>query len=309
MSASSWRTRPVVGIGIVGLDHVAVTDRWEEDTKSAASHYFEQVGGPVPVALMAMARLGIASPPRFVGRIGDDDAGQMVWEQLIESGIDTAALERVSDAPTGHSLVVLQRETGTRALTSFTGIGSVDFIPASDSSCSPAGLIHCDGRFFDLVREAKRATGALLSLDLGSMRPGRERFFACADIVLASQAGAAGAFPDVADDPLVQTHRFLDKGATVAGVTLGANGVMIGCRNENHGVPVHLPAFSVPNAVDTCGAGDLFHGAFLWAYREGRSVIESATFAQAAVAIRVQTYGNRAGQPTREQVESFLAAS
>jgi sugar/nucleoside kinase (ribokinase family) len=89
-------------------------------------------------------------------------------------------------------------------------------------------------------------------------------------------------------------------------VTLGADGVVIGCRDENGGEPVHLPAFRVPNVVDTCGAGDLFHGAFLWAYREGRSVLESATFAQAAVALRIQHYGNVAGQPTREQVEAFL---
>lgn len=118
--------------------------------------------------------------------------------------------------------------------------------------------------------------------------------------------GGATAFPDVADDPHEQTRRFLEMGPNIAGVTLGAAGVVIACRDENGGEPIHLPAFPVANVVDTCGAGDLFHGAFLWAYRSGLSSIASAQFAQAAVALRIPYLGNNAGQPTREAVESFL---
>jgi len=148
----------------------------------------------------------------------------------------------------------------------------------------------------------------VISLDLGSFREQKATLFAYCNIVIASKPGGAGAFPDVADSPVEQTKRFLDAGATVAGVTLGADGVIIGCRDENGGVPVHLPAFHVENIVDTCGAGDLFHGAFLWAYREGRGVFDAATFAQAAVAVRIQRYNN-SGQPTHGDVEAFLAAN
>lgn len=299
-----WGTSPVVGVGMAGLDHVAVTDSWETDTKSAASQYFEQVGGPVPVALAAMARLGMNTPPRFFGAVGDDDAGKTIRALLSGAGVDAEGMRVSPGGRTAHSLVVLNRETGTRSVASFAGAGLPDTI--APLSHDRAGLAHTDGRDVRAAMEASVDIGCILSLDLGSYTPEKGWLFPYCDIIIASKPGAAGAFPDCAGDPVAQTRRFLDAGATVAGVTLGAGGVIIACRSENNGVPVHLPAFPVANVVDTCGAGDLFHGAFLWAWREGQSVFDAATFAQAAVALRIQHFGNAAGQPTRDAVEAFL---
>ena len=322
MNKQDWRTRPVAGIGIVGLDHVAVTDRWERDTKSTATHYFEQVGGPVPVALMAMARLGLSEPPRFWGRVGKDLGGNHILRELKRAGLNVEGIRQPTDTSTGHSLVVLDTSIGTRTLTNFPAVlperlnSSFDYwrmhSPSGSDVLNGAGLLHTDGRgdHFDWFPMTNfREQGGIVSLDLGSPRPLPVDPLYKPDIVIASKVGGAGTFPDHADEPTEQTKRFLDLGATVAGVTLGADGVVIGSRDENGGDPVHLPAFLVENVVDTCGAGDLFHGAFLWAYRGGKTVFESATFAQAAVALRIQHYGNAAGQPTREQVEAFLAAA
>ncbi|MBC7808805.1 MAG: hypothetical protein H7145_21945 [Akkermansiaceae bacterium] len=307
MFKSDWRTRRVAGIGIVGLDHVAVTDRWERDMKSTATRYFEQVGGPVPVALMAMARLGLDEPPLFVGNIGEDTAGDEVLNVLQECGVSSEFTRARAGHRTPHLLVVLDTSDSTRALANFPGTLSEEPILSPWTPFSDTGLMHTDGRETRWALRIRENLRGMLSLDLGSSRPTHRDLLPSCDIIIASKVGGAGTFPDYADDPIEQTNRFLELGATVAGVTLGADGVVIGCRDENGGDPVHVPAFKVENVVDTCGAGDLFHGAFLWAYREGKTVIESATFAQAAVALRIQHYGNVAGQPTREQVEAFLA--
>ena len=308
-----WRTRPVAGIGIVGLDHVAVTDSWERDGKSSSSRYFEQVGGPVPVALMTMARLGLEEPPRFYWTVGRDEAGAKVRRLLEENSVDASPI-RYGGGDTGHSLVVLNTSDGTRAVTNTTGPATEDNTTRPlglypNPKMLEAGLLHVDGRnslTCGTVMRPVQESGGLISYDLGTWRETSFGICKGSDIVIASKAGGAGAFPDCANDPIEQTKRFLDNGATVAGVTLGANGVVIGSRDENGGVPVHLPAFTVANVVDTCGAGDCFHGAFLWAYRSGRTVIESAMFAQAAVALRIQCYGNVAGLPTQAAVEAFL---
>lgn len=307
MNKTDWRTRPVAGIGIVGLDHVAVTDRWEHDTKSTATHYFEQVGGPVPVALMAMARLGLSDTPLLVSNVGRDTAGDELLNLLQECDVDSEFVRSRVGHRTPHSLVILNVTDGTRSLTSFPGSLAEESILASRTPFAETGLLHSDGRETRWTLRVKERSEALLSLDLGSPRPTHRELLPVVDIIIASKFGGAGTFPMCTDAPLEQTKRFLDLGATVAGVTLGAGGVVIGSRDENGGEPVYLPAFKVENVVDTCGAGDLFHGAFLWAYREGKTVIDSATFAQAAVALRIQHYGNVAGQPTREQVEAFLA--
>jgi sugar/nucleoside kinase (ribokinase family) len=67
-----------------------------------------------------------------------------------------------------------------------------------------------------------------------------------------------------------------------------------------------VPAFSVP-AVDTTGAGDCFHAAYLFGYLQDWNVIQCLHFAHAAAALSVQQVGARGGLPTREQVEEFLA--
>ncbi|MBC8139263.1 MAG: carbohydrate kinase family protein [Fibrella sp.] len=310
MNQTDWRTRRVAGIGIVGLDHVAVTDRWERDTKSTATHYFEQVGGPVPVALMAMARLGLDELPLIAGSVGEDGAGEKVhW--LLSGDVDTSLVYLYFyNCSTPHSIVVLNMSDGTRTLTNWNDSSLPTLTREQIGGMRGCGLLHVDGRDITAILETVsllREYETIVSLDLGSFREEKARLFPECDIIIASKVASSGAFPGCPDDPIEQAKRFLAHGATVAGVTLGADGVVIGCRDENGGEPVHLPAFNVENVVDTCGAGDLFHGAFLWAYREGKSVIESATFAQAAVALRIQCYGNVAGQPTREQVESFLA--
>jgi sugar/nucleoside kinase (ribokinase family) len=69
--------------------------------------------------------------------------------------------------------------------------------------------------------------------------------------------------------------------------------------------PVHQPAFRV-SVVDTTGAGDVYHGAYLYAYLQGRPVRRCLAFAAATAALKCQELGGRAGIPTRQQVDLFL---
>jgi sulfofructose kinase len=139
------------------------------------------------------------------------------------------------------------------------------------------------------------------------MRPGVERLLPLCDIILASKKGASGAFPAAATSPERQVQGFLDIGAAIAGVTLGKHGAVIGTRTETGTTIRTLPAIPAPDAIDSCGAGDVFHGAFLWAYLQGRDPIACAHFAQAAASLRIRRLGNRAGVPTLAEVEMLLA--
>jgi sugar/nucleoside kinase (ribokinase family) len=59
-------------------------------------------------------------------------------------------------------------------------------------------------------------------------------------------------------------------------------------------------------AIDTLGAGDVFHGAFTLALTQESSVVEVLRFASAAAALKCTRFGGGAGAPTREEVEAFL---
>jgi sugar/nucleoside kinase (ribokinase family) len=62
------------------------------------------------------------------------------------------------------------------------------------------------------------------------------------------------------------------------------------------------------NAVDTLGAGDVFHGAFALALAEGRTEADAMRFASAAAALKCTRFGGITGAPTRAEVDALLQA-
>jgi sulfofructose kinase len=86
-------------------------------------------------------------------------------------------------------------------------------------------------------------------------------------------------------------------------VTQGEHGVTWMDDGELH----HLDAFTV-DAVDTTGAGDVFHGAFTLALAEGMAEAAAFRFASGAAAVKCARPGARAGIPDRVAVDDFLRA-
>ena len=297
IAMTAMKSASIVGVGLINQDIVAVVPHWGGDEKVNAERMWEQIGGPVPVALCAMAWLGLPAPPHFIGVVADDADGKAISERLTSAGI-IPCLTQAEGGRTSRSLVLLNSQTGTRFVANHAAdLPPLTFDARQEMSLQNAHLLHLDGRDLPAALRAAqivRASGGTVSLDLGTMRPGREALFPLCDILIASRKGGAGAFPEDADNPLRQVERFLQAGVGVSGVTLGAEGVVIGSRSET---PRFLPAFAVENVRDTCGAGDLFHGAFLWAHLHRDNLFAAAAFAQAAVALRIPHYGNQDNLP------------
>src|SRR5262249_54936518 len=74
---------------------------------------------------------------------------------------------------------------------------------------------------------------------------------------------------------------------------------------DEHGKLQEPPAFPV-HAVDTLGAGDVFHGALTLAITEGRELREALRFASAAAALKCTRFGGAFAAPQRIEVEEFL---
>jgi sulfofructose kinase len=91
-------------------------------------------------------------------------------------------------------------------------------------------------------------------------------------------------------------------GATLAAVTRGERGVVYAIR-EGSGAQSAFPIV----AVETLGAGDVFHGAYALAIAEGIPIRDALRFASAAAAIKCTRGGGRAGMPSRQEVEALLA--
>ncbi|MBI1928057.1 hypothetical protein HYR99_27915 [Candidatus Poribacteria bacterium] len=100
-------------------------------------------------------------------------------------------------------------------------------------------------------------------------------------------------------DDVVQ--RLCDLGARIAVVTLGERG----CVAKWERGLFAFPAFPV-NVVDTTGAGDAFHGGFIYGLLHDWSVAETVRFASAVAALNCCALGGRSGLPTLGMIERFL---
>jgi sugar/nucleoside kinase (ribokinase family) len=86
-------------------------------------------------------------------------------------------------------------------------------------------------------------------------------------------------------------------------VTLGSEG----CAGANRkGETFRIPAFSGQEIIDTTGAGDVFHGGFLFAHSQGWDLRTCASYASAVSFIKCTALGGRVGIPSRKTVEQFL---
>ena len=292
-----------VGFGLVNHDTVACAENIALDSKVRASAFFEQVGGPVPVALQCAVRLG-GIRATHLGVVGADTVGDDIERRLEATGVN-ASLQRTG-SESSRSLVLLDMVNGTRIVANHAdGLPRFTFDDAALAILKSADLLHLDGRDVAGSLTAAQNTNGIVSLDLGTMRSGLEEIFCHCHLILASRKGGAGAFPKYSHQPAAQVQAFLDAGATVAAVTLGADGLALGWRG---GPPPALIAPRMPPLVlDTCGAGDAFHGAFCSAYAQGASPQEAADFAQAVVCVRIGRLGNERGLPTSEEVSGFRA--
>jgi sugar/nucleoside kinase (ribokinase family) len=68
---------------------------------------------------------------------------------------------------------------------------------------------------------------------------------------------------------------------------------------------VYVKGFEV-RAVDTTGAGDVFHAGFIYGLLENWEIEEILRFANAVAAFKCQDLGGRKGIPTLDEVQKFL---
>jgi len=145
-----------------------------------------------------------------------------------------------------------------------------------------------------------RKQGIAVMLDAGKVRPGMLEIAGLCDYLVASEQfardlGWAGNPADFQD----HAKRL---GAPVVTITLGGQGSITYRDTEI----IVTPAFQV-KALDTTGAGDVFHGAYIFGLLRGLDLDDTIRFASAVAAMKCSTIGGRAGIPDRAEVLRFLA--
>lgn len=276
-----------------------------EMPRRAAKHRasaFETVGGgPAATAAVTVARLG--GEATLVARVGDDATAGVIAGELEAFGVDCSRLRRVRGRRSSLSSVFVDAQ-GERLIVNYSDPDMpADGAGVPEPRALGAAAVLADVRWPEgalAALRAARAAGLPGVLDADSPLPPDSALVAAASHVAFSEDGLAEFARET--DP----HRALERVAREfegwCCVTRGAEGVWIGSADGAQRVPA--PAV---RAVDTLGAGDVWHGAFALALAEGRDERAAVRFANVAAALKVQRPGGRRGVPTRTEVETTMA--
>jgi 2-dehydro-3-deoxygluconokinase len=285
-----------------------------------ARHLELGVGGAESNVAIGFRRLGGAAA--WIGRVGDDEFGQLIRMTLAGQGLNVSHLLVDREAPTG--LLVKERRSGLRTRVQYYRSGSAgsrlspEDVPAE--LIRAAGVLHVTGITAALSQSARkavhaavetaRAAGVPVSLDLnyrkalwGPDEAGAELrgLIRQADVVFATEEEAHLVVVGTGAAELAVA--LTELGPAEVMVKRGGLGAVACCDGELHDVPA-----AAVNAVDPVGAGDAFAAGYLAELVLGRPVRERLVTAAAAGAYAVTVAGDWEGLPTREDLELLSEA-
>ena len=292
----------VVGVGIACLDHnTTVTSIPKIDENVLVLDYRKQMGGTVSTALAALQRLGMKT--KYMGMLGDDENGAFILDGLSAEGIDVSSVRLVAGESSPFSFVMVDSMTNRRSIAHFPGC---EFMVPADcidpAVVASSHLLHVDIYTPAVIAacDAAREAGVPISVEANVPYPGLEELLTGGDIFITSREIFSQLVGE--RDPVAAGRKAREQyGLDHCVVTLGAEGSVA----VTAGGIVSSPGFNV-RVVDTTGAGDVFHGAYLYGRLNEWSFERILRFANAAAAIMCTGQNGWADIPTLQQVEEFL---
>ena len=253
----------IVGIGASTLDRFIVVDHFPtgREVQQAISSTTDG-GGPVATALATAGKYG--SCTIMIDRIGDDMVGRYILEDFHKYNVNTEGIQVDADAKSGTATILVKQKTGERAVFFERATATEpEFLEAHKQLIESAYILHINGRHRKLMRSAMavaKEVGTIISLDGGAQRYDEDMkpITEASHIVIVARDYAE---KYTGTTNLEDACRIIhERGAFIAGVTDGANGSYFVWPD---GTSYRCEPFTQATVVDTTGAGDSFHGAFL----------------------------------------------
>jgi len=299
----------IIGLGMACLDillRARELPKWEHGTR--IDDLGIEGGGPVATALVAAQRLGV--PAGFIGTYGSDRLGRIKLETLVEHGLDVSRAIQRNEPEDQVVLVCVNSDSGERVF-SGKGIWGSQQLAANELDRGyliSADFLHLDGFHVEAALQATRwmhAAGKMVMLDgsatRGKVSESMQKLVSEVDVLICG-SGFGEALTGKSD--LLQAgETILDLGPGIVVQTEGVGGSYTVTREEKF----HTPAFKV-DVVDTTGAGDVFHGAYLVGLLCGWDLHSTALFSTAVSAIKCTRFGGRQGIPGFQKVLDFLGS-
>jgi sulfofructose kinase len=294
-----------VGFGLNAVDHLIVVPEYPVfDTKIRLLEHKQTAGGQTATALVALKRLGLKTA--YAGRFGSDVGGQFGFSALREEGVDIEFAEVIEGARNQLAFIIVDARNGERTI-----IWDRDDRVSYKAEEAPVALAS-RGRVLHLdahdppacmrMAKAARAAGTIVSADIDNIYEGLPPLLPLIDILITS-AEFPHRLTGIADERASLVELKARYGCAIVGLTKGARGAVALCEGQF----IEAPGYEVPNGCrDTTGAGDAFHGGFLFGLLTGEDIETSLRLANGVAALKCRELGGRAALPSLSELSNFL---
>ena len=242
-------------VGLTTLDFIYLSDRpLQPNQKAIAQDYLTVAGGPATNAAVAFGSFGNWS--KLFSVVGKHPLTALIEEDLRRHTVDSLDLmPDKTDSPPVSSIVVTAT-TGERSIISLNAVKSQATFSVQPDLLEDINIVLLDGHQLEIsLRVAAIAKNRQIPvvLDGGSWKPGLEKLLPFVDYAICS----ANFYPPQCQDSKAVFNCLKNQGIERVAITQGEQPILYSDSETYSKITV-----SLIKAIDTLGAGDIFHGAF-----------------------------------------------
>jgi sulfofructose kinase len=305
LSLSTDKPFDVVGMGLNSVDFLTLVPEFPApNSKMKMLHFSKQGGGQVATAMVALSRWGVKT--KYIGKVGADELGQFSLQSIRQEGVDVSSVTIEPNATNQFATILVDGSTGDRTIL-WNRDDRLMYregeLRKEEVCCGR--LLHLDGHdiraAIQCARWAKEESIPTVA-DLDKVEPLTSRLIQEIDFLITSSR-----FPTLYTGISDQKEAFLELQKQTHGflcATLGPSGAMAWVNGEIF----YAGGFNV-KTFDTTGAGDVFHGGFIYGLLQNWEVEKILRFANAVAALKCLDLGGRRGIPTLEKTQPFMMPS
>jgi sulfofructose kinase len=295
----------VVGMGLNSVDFFCVVPEFPtSNSKIEMLRFSKQGGGQVATAMVALSRWGIRT--KYIGKVGDDELGAFSLKSLRQEGVDVSSVMIEPSATNQFAVIIVDGPSGERTIlwNRDERLMYRERELRKEEICS-GKLLHLDGHDIHAAIQSARwakEEGIPTIVDLDKVEPLTSELIKEIDFVMTSSR-----FPSLFTGISDREKALIEMQRQTPGflcATLGHEGAIALIDGEI----LYLKGFEV-NAVDTTGAGDVFHAGFIYGLLHNWEVREILRFANGSAALKCGELGGRKGISTLEEIQKFLMPS
>ena len=290
----------VLCIGHLTYDTTISTDIYpEENEKYRLTEKIECGGGPASNAAYLLGKWGLNT--YFAGVGGKDIQGKKAKKEFESVNVKTTYLELNDEVSTDSSYIIANTTNGSRTILSVSS-NRKDH-PLSINIDDKFDVIEFDGDELDAsLKVIKNNPNAIKIIDAGNLRESTKKLSYLMDYLVCSHDYAEDVTNKKMDykkiDTIIDIYKDLKKEFK--------NNIIItlesyGAFTQIDGEYKIIPSIKM-NALDSTGAGDIFHGAFTYFIANGFSLKAAILLSNITGALSVRKIGSRYSVPDLDEV-------